>query len=158
MHAETPAWALRIVFGVVTVSVPVLAGMTAPVLLSLIAVPLVVLYPVLITWLGVETASKIVFGVISSVFPIALNALVGVREFNRGYGIMAAAMGASRSCMYQNFKPGRSLQILLYQRDPYIRPMATLPTLRPAATAAAICEGVSTTTTPAASSARRLDA
>ena len=79
------AWTLGIGFGVVAGSVPVLARIAAPVLSALIAVPLVVLYPVLIAWLGLGPASKVVFGVVSGIFPIALNTTVGVREINRGY-------------------------------------------------------------------------
>lgn len=90
------AWTLGIAFGVVAGSLPVLARISAPVLSALIAVPLVVLYPVLIAWLGLGPASKVVFGVVSGIFPIALNTMVGVREINRGYATMAAAMGANR--------------------------------------------------------------
>jgi len=88
------AWTLGIAFGVVAGSLPVLARISAPVLSALIAVPLVVLYPVLIAWLGLGPASKVVFGVVSGIFQIALNTMIGVREINRGYATMAAAMGA----------------------------------------------------------------
>ena len=92
--------------GVVAGSVPVLARIAAPVLSALIAVPLVVLYPVLIAWLGLGPASKVVFGVVSGIFPIALNTTVGVREINRGYATMAAAMGANRrQIMFQVMAP-----------------------------------------------------
>ena len=91
------AWTLGIGFGVVAGSVPVLARIAAPVLSALIAVPLVVLYPVLIAWLGLGPASKVVFGVVSGIFPIALNTVVGVREINRGFATMAAAMGDRKS-------------------------------------------------------------
>ena len=100
------AWTLGIGFGVVAGSVPVLARIAAPVLSALIAVPLVVLYPVLIAWLGLGPASKVVFGVVSGIFPIALNTVVGVREINRGYATMAAAMGANRrQIMFQVMAP-----------------------------------------------------
>jgi len=100
------AWTLGIGFGVVAGSVPVLARIAAPVLSALIAVPLVVLYPVLIAWLGLGPASKVVFGVVSGIFPIALNTTVGVREINRGYATMAAAMGANRrQIMFQVMAP-----------------------------------------------------
>jgi NitT/TauT family transport system permease protein len=100
------AWTLGIGFGVFAGSVPVLARVAAPVLSALIAVPLVVLYPVLIAWLGLGPASKVVFGVVSGVFPIALNTLVGVQGIDRGYARMAAAMGASRrQIMFQVMAP-----------------------------------------------------
>jgi len=73
------AWTLGIAFGVLIGSVPLIARITAPVLSALIAVPLVVLYPLLIVWLGLGPASKVVFGVVSGIFPIALNTMVGVQ-------------------------------------------------------------------------------
>jgi NitT/TauT family transport system permease protein/taurine transport system permease protein len=60
------------------------------------AIPLVVLYPVFVAWFGFGVSSKIIFGMVSGVFPIALNALVGVQEVSPGYASMAKAMGASR--------------------------------------------------------------
>jgi NitT/TauT family transport system permease protein len=100
------AWTMGIAFGVIAGSVPVLARISAPVLSALIAVPLVVLYPVLIAWLGLGPASKVVFGVVSGIFPIALNTMVGVREINSGYATMAVAMGANRrQIMFQVMAP-----------------------------------------------------
>jgi NitT/TauT family transport system permease protein/taurine transport system permease protein len=90
------AWTLGITFGVIAGSRPTLARVSAPILSALIAVPLVVLYPLVIAWLGLGPASKIVFGAVSGVFPIALNALIGVGGIDRGYATMAAAMGANR--------------------------------------------------------------
>jgi NitT/TauT family transport system permease protein/taurine transport system permease protein len=69
-------------------------------------VPLVVLYPILLAWLGFGPLSKIVFGVVSGVFPVALNTLIGVRNIDRGFAVMAAAMGASRrQIMFQVMAP-----------------------------------------------------
>jgi NitT/TauT family transport system permease protein/taurine transport system permease protein len=83
-----------------------MARVSAPVLSALIAVPLVVLYPVLIAWLGLGPASKVVFGVVPSIFPIALNAMVGVQGIDRGYARMAAAMGANpRQTMFLVMAP-----------------------------------------------------
>ncbi len=100
------AWTVGIVFGVIAGSRPALARVSAPILSALIAVPLVVLYPLVIAWLGLGPASKIVFGALSGVFPIALNALIGVRGIDRGYATMAAAMGANRrQIMFQVMAP-----------------------------------------------------
>jgi NitT/TauT family transport system permease protein len=100
------AWSLGIVFGVVAGVWPIVARICAPILSSLIAVPLVVLYPILLAWLGLGPGSKIVFGVISGVFPIALNTLVGVQSIDRGYVVMARAMGASPGqIMFQVMAP-----------------------------------------------------
>jgi NitT/TauT family transport system permease protein/taurine transport system permease protein len=100
------AWSVGIAFGVVAGVLPILARICAPILSALIAVPLVVLYPVLLAWLGLGPTSKIVFGTISGIFPIALNTLVGVQSIDRGYAVMAAAMGASRrQTMFQVMAP-----------------------------------------------------
>jgi len=104
--ATAIAWSAGIVFGVVAGVWPISARVCAPILSALIAVPLVVLYPVLLAWLGLGPASKIVFGAISGVFPIALNTLVGVQNIDRGFAVMAAAMGASRrQIMFQVMAP-----------------------------------------------------
>jgi NitT/TauT family transport system permease protein/taurine transport system permease protein len=100
------AWTLGILLGVVAGAAPIAAQIAAPILSALIAVPLVVLYPVLLAWLGLGPGSKVVFGVISGIFPIALNALVGVRGIDRGYARASAAMGAtSRQIMFQVLAP-----------------------------------------------------
>jgi NitT/TauT family transport system permease protein len=100
------AWSFGIVFGVIAGVWPLAARICAPILSSLIAVPLVVLYPIVLAWLGLGPASKIAFGAISGVFPIALNALVGVQSVDRGYVVMAVAMGANRrQVMFQVMAP-----------------------------------------------------
>lgn len=66
-----------------------------PLISALIAIPFVILYPVLMAWFGIGPQSKIVFGVLLGFFPIALNTAVGVRSIDPGYIRMASAMGAS---------------------------------------------------------------
>ena len=90
------AWFLGVGFGVLAGASEGLARISAPILSALIAVPLVVLYPLLLAWIGLGPNSKVIFGVLSGVFPIALNTLVGVRAIEPGFGRMAQAMGASR--------------------------------------------------------------
>jgi NitT/TauT family transport system permease protein len=100
------AWSLGIGFGVVAGALPIMARIAAPILSALIAVPLVVLYPILLAWLGLGPGSKIVFGAVSGIFPIALNALVGVQGIDRGFATMATAMGANRrQIMFQVMAP-----------------------------------------------------
>ena len=100
------AWSIGIVFGVIAGAVPILARFSAPVLSAVLAVPLVVLYPILVVWLGFGPPSKIVFGVVSGIFPVALNALVGVRNIDRGFAVMAQALGATRGqIMFQVMAP-----------------------------------------------------
>jgi NitT/TauT family transport system permease protein/taurine transport system permease protein len=83
-----------------------MARIAAPILSALIAVPLVVLYPILLAWLGLGSSSKIIFGAVSGIFPIALSALVGVQSIDRGFATMATAMGANRrQIMFQVMAP-----------------------------------------------------
>lgn len=91
------AWIVGVGFGVLAGASEALARATAPVLSALIAVPLVVLYPLLLAWMGLGPESKVVFGILSGIFPIALNTLIGVRGIDPGYGRMAQAVGASRA-------------------------------------------------------------
>ena len=90
------AWVLGVGFGVLVGLIPGVSRVAAVTLSALIAVPLVVLYPLFLAWLGLGPASKIVFGVMSGIFPIALNTMIGVQGIERGYATMATAMGAGR--------------------------------------------------------------
>ena len=90
------AWGLGVAFGVLVGLIPGVSRIAAVTLSALIAVPLVVLYPLFLAWLGLGPASKIVFGVVSGIFPIALNTMIGVQGIDRGYATMATAMGAGR--------------------------------------------------------------
>jgi NitT/TauT family transport system permease protein len=72
------------------------ASIFAPMLSTILAVPIVILYPLLIAYLGIDPVSKIVFGSIGGVFPIALSTLLGVRANDQNYTTMSVAMGASR--------------------------------------------------------------
>lgn len=94
--AVAVAWTVGILLGMISGLSPTLSRACPPVLSAFMAIPLVILYPALIAWLGIEPVSKIVFGALSGVFPIALNTLAGVRSINSGYRVMAAAMGANR--------------------------------------------------------------
>jgi len=89
------AWTLGIVVGVVVGSSNALAAATAPVLSSIFAIPLIILYPLLMAWLGIGPMSKVVFGVLSGFFPIALNTIDGVRAIERRYLVFARSIGAT---------------------------------------------------------------
>lgn len=86
---------LGIVVGVVVGSSHTLAAATAPFLSSIFAIPLIVLYPLLMAWLGIGPLSKIVFGVLSGFFPIALNTIDGVRAIEQRYFVFARSIGAT---------------------------------------------------------------
>lgn len=69
---------------------------STPLVSILMAVPFVLLYPVIMAWFGIGYGSKIAYGVVTGFFPILLNTIVGVRSIDQRYVAMAAAMGASR--------------------------------------------------------------
>lgn len=72
-----------------------LARLVAPILTSAFAVPLIVLYPLLIAWVGIDWPSKILFGVLSGFFPVALNTLTSVQRVDPRFAVMARAVGAT---------------------------------------------------------------
>jgi len=94
------AGTLGIALGVVVGSSHALAIATAPVLSSIFAIPLIILYPLLMVWLGIGPLSKVVFGVLSGFFPIALNTIDGVRAIDRRYLAFARSVGATRLQTY----------------------------------------------------------
>jgi NitT/TauT family transport system permease protein/taurine transport system permease protein len=90
------SWVGGIAFGALAGSVEIVARISSPILAAMIALPFVILYPVLMIWFGIGPASKIAFGVLLGVFPIALNTMVGVASIDKGYSRMARSIGASR--------------------------------------------------------------
>jgi NitT/TauT family transport system permease protein len=91
---------LGIVLGVIAGSSLALAAAMAPVLSSIFAVPTIILYPLLMAWLGIGPLSKVVFGVLAGFFPIALNTIDGVRAIDRRYLVFARSVGATRLQTY----------------------------------------------------------
>jgi NitT/TauT family transport system permease protein/taurine transport system permease protein len=90
-------WGGGILFGLIAGTLPLLGRVCTPLVSAIIAVPFVVLYPILVAWLGLGFESKIVFGLISGIFPIVLSTILGVRAIERGWRGMALAMGARPS-------------------------------------------------------------
>jgi NitT/TauT family transport system permease protein len=93
-------WTLGIVVGLIAGSSHTLASATAPVLSSIFAVPLIILYPLLMAWLGIGPLSKVVFAILSGFFPVALNTIDGVRAIERRYIVFARSVGATRLQTY----------------------------------------------------------
>jgi NitT/TauT family transport system permease protein len=89
------AWVGGILVGVAIGASPLPALIFAPILSGVIALPLVVLYPVLVAWLGIGMVSKIAYGAAGGFFPVALAALIGIRAIDPRYAEMARAIGAS---------------------------------------------------------------
>ena len=71
--------------------------MLLPVLRSAYAVPLVVLYPVMMVWFGLGSESKIAFASIYAFIPTMLTAVAGVAALSPALGETARAFGATRA-------------------------------------------------------------
>lgn len=65
-----------------------------PILSALYAIPSVVWYPSLMLFFGLGPASKIAFGVLLGIFPVALAVLAGIRSVDRHLLTVARALGA----------------------------------------------------------------
>jgi NitT/TauT family transport system permease protein/taurine transport system permease protein len=91
------AWFGGVAFGVIAGATAVRGRIFAPMLSAVIAVPLVVLYPIAIAWLGIGSGSKIAYGAVAGFCPVALATLYGIRTIDMRLAEMARAMGASRS-------------------------------------------------------------
>jgi len=83
--------------GLVLGSVRVLRETLLPLVSSVYAVPLVILYPVLTAWIGIGPESKIAFGAIYGIFPMLLATAAGVQTVDRQFLLAARSMGATRS-------------------------------------------------------------
>ena len=70
--------------------------MLLPVLRSAVAVPLVVLYPVMMVWFGLGSQSKIAFASIYAFIPTLLTAVAGVAALSPALAETARAFGATR--------------------------------------------------------------
>jgi NitT/TauT family transport system permease protein/taurine transport system permease protein len=95
LAAMAIAWLGGVVVGVLIGAAPLPGLIFAPVFSGVIALPLIVLYPVLIAWLGIGMVSKIAYGAAAGFFPVALAALIGIRSIDARYAEMARAVGAT---------------------------------------------------------------
>jgi NitT/TauT family transport system permease protein len=89
------AWIGGVTFGVMIGAAPLPGLILAPLLSGVIALPLIVLYPVLVAWLGIGIMSKIAYGAAAGFFPVALAALIGMRSIDPRYAEMTRAIGAT---------------------------------------------------------------
>lgn len=90
------AWGFGLIIGVIVGGIGVLGNIFTPLLSSLYAVPIVIIYPVIAAWLGLGIQSKYIFGGIYGFFPVVLNAIVGIQSVDRQYLSLIKSLGASR--------------------------------------------------------------
>lgn len=84
-----------VALGLVVGATPVLRRFLLPWLRSLYAVPLVLLYPAIMTWSGLGSASKIWFAAVYALAPTMLATAAGVATVDDRLLLAARAMGAS---------------------------------------------------------------
>ena len=75
---------------------PAARRMILPLIRGAYAVPLVVLYPVMMVWFGLGPESKIAFAAIYAFIPTMLTAVAGVAALSPALGETARAYGATR--------------------------------------------------------------
>ncbi len=90
------AWLGGIVLGCLLGAGPVLGAAFGPVLAALFAVPLITWYPLFMTWFGLGSASKIAYGAVSGILPVAIGTLNGVRGVDRTRLLFGRAAGCTR--------------------------------------------------------------
>ena len=90
------AYVLGSICGVLLGTVGWLKDAILPLVSSIYAVPLVVIYPLLTVWVGIGVESKVIFGTIYGVFPMLLATAAGVQTVDRQLLLAARSMGASR--------------------------------------------------------------
>lgn len=65
-----------------------------PVVSSLYAIPLVILYPAMTAWFGLGPSSKVAFAALYTVFPVLLAMAAGIRTIDPNLILTARSMGA----------------------------------------------------------------
>lgn len=101
-----------VAIGMLIASSPRARRMALPVLRSAYAVPMVVLYPVMMVWFGLGMGSKVAFAAVFAFVPTLLVTVAGVASLSPHLLETARAFGASR-----------------WQRILYVQMPASLPTL-----------------------------
>ena len=101
-----------VTLGMLIASSPRARRMALPVLRSAYAVPMVVLYPVMMVWFGLGMGSKVAFATVFAFVPTLLTTVAGVASLSPHLLETARAFGASR-----------------WQRILYVQVPASLPTL-----------------------------
>jgi len=75
--------------------IPLIGRVFEPYLVSFYAVPLVLFYPVMIVWVGINAMSVIILATIMAAIPMALNTAVGLNQMPPVYLKLARSLRAS---------------------------------------------------------------
>ena len=84
-----------IVIGAIIGSVASLRILLLPLISTLYAVPLVIIYPLFVVWLGLGPPSKIAFASLIGFFPAALSTAAGIQTIDPQLVLAARSMGAT---------------------------------------------------------------
>jgi len=84
-----------ILIGSLVGGLSLLRQLLLPVVSSLYAVPIVILYPIFTAWLGVGSQSKIAFAGVYGFFPVMLSTAAGIQSIDQHLLLAARSMGAS---------------------------------------------------------------
>lgn len=90
------AWGLGLLIGIVMGGIQSLRIIFGPLVSSLYAIPIVVVYPVIAAWFGLGIQSKYIFGGVYGLFPVVLNTVAGIAGVDRSYLVLARSLGATR--------------------------------------------------------------
>ncbi len=84
-----------IALGALIGSVPSVRRTLTPLISSMYAIPLVVLYPLMAAWFGIGSESKIAFASIYGLIPAVLASAAGIQAIDPQLSVTARSMGAS---------------------------------------------------------------
>ena len=94
------SWAIGIGLGVALGSSVQVAKAAVRPLETAFAMPWVVLFPLAIIWVGIDSPSKVLFATMAATFPILLTTTAAVSTVERSAILLARALGASRFQIY----------------------------------------------------------
>jgi NitT/TauT family transport system permease protein len=89
-------WLPGAVIGLVIGGTPALRSLSR-LASSLYAIPLVVVYPLLVAWMGFDTRAKVIFGALYGLIPMITTTAAGVASLDRHPAVVARSFGASRA-------------------------------------------------------------
>lgn len=84
-----------------------------PYVITLKAVPIIAIAPILVTWFGDDIFSKIMMAAIVSFFPVVVNMAIGLRAVNEQEMLLLKSFSASRWQIFTKLRLPNSLPYLL---------------------------------------------
>ncbi len=104
--------AVSVPLGILVVYSRTLERLVYPFLVAFQAIPKVALAPILVVWFGFGPASKVTLALVTAMFPIIVNTVIGMRQTPPELVYMMRALRASEAQIF--------LKIRLYAAAPYV--------------------------------------